>query len=105
MALQRNQVADGEQRRPDKASSLSRLVAVGWAEPTEVDAVAQHTHPFGRHPECLEPPLQTARNRDQPRSTPCSPADPPAWHAVIRDDIEIGAATGNDDRAPEHLAE
>ena len=105
MALQPDQIADGEKRRPGQPESPSRCVAVGRPEKRGIDSIAQHVHTLFGDPEIDQPPFQPSRHRDQPIGMPCRPANPAPRNSMFGDDIEIAAPGGYDNWAPKGASE
>src|SRR6516162_2433705 len=101
MTLQADEIANGQKSWPGQAERPSRHVAIGRSEEREIDPVAQHAHAFLDDAECHQPPFQPARHCDQSVRPPCRPANPSPRHGILRDDVEIAAAGGDDDRATE----
>ena len=105
MALQPDEIADGEKRWSGQAKSPSRSVAVGRPEEGGIDSIAQHVHTLFGDPEIGQPLFQPSRHRDQPIGMPCRPADPASRNRIFRDDVEIAAPGGDDNWASKGASE
>src|SRR6516164_9497562 len=105
MTLQADEIANRQNCWPGQAERASRRVAIGRSEEREIDPVAQHAHAFLNDPKSHQPPFQPSRHRNQSVRPPCRPVNPPAWSGIFRDDVEIAAAGGDDDRATEGASE
>src|SRR5271167_1012101 len=105
MTLQADEIANGQKSWPGQAERASRRLAIGRSEEREIDPVAQHAHAFLGDPECHQPPLQPSRHCDQSIRPPCRPANPPPRSGILRYNVEIAAAGGDDDRATEGTSE
>jgi len=105
MTLQADEIANGQKSWPGQAERPSCHVAIGRSEEREIDPVAQHAHAFLDDAERHQPPFQPARYCDQSVRPPCRPANPSPRRGILRDDVEIAAAGGDDDRATEGPSE
>jgi hypothetical protein len=84
---------------------VSRRVAMGRSEEREIDPVARYAHAFLDDAECRQPLFQPSRHCDQSIRPLCRPANPPPRSGILRDDVEIAAAGGDDHRATESASE
>ena len=105
MTLQADEIANGQKSWPGQAEHPSRHVAIGRSEERQIDPVAQHVHAFLGDPERHQPPFQPARHRDQSIRLPSRPSNPPPRSGIFRDNVEIAAAGGDDDRATQSVSE
>ena len=105
VALALDQVADGDQRRPNEAELLARPGAVHRVEHRQVDAVAHHPHMRVRHTERDEGILERLRNGDDPCGFRRRPQDHAPRQGEAADDVDVAAARGDHDGAIEMAAQ